>query len=105
MIAVCGSTGPDTEPKPPQTTIMETAGGLPAFNPTSNPERLTTRTTQGSPSASDHAVIQRNPTTNGDHTTDRRQGGQPTTAARPAHPLTTMQDHMIIDGPLPKATG
>ena len=27
MIAVCGSTGPDTEPEPPQTAIMETVGG------------------------------------------------------------------------------
>jgi len=27
MIAVCGSTDPDTEPKPPQTAIMETVGG------------------------------------------------------------------------------
>jgi len=27
MIAVCGSTGPDTEPEPPQTAIMETVSG------------------------------------------------------------------------------
>ena len=34
MIAVCGSTGPDTEPEPPQTAIMETAGGhLPSTRP------------------------------------------------------------------------
>jgi len=39
MIAVCGSTGPDTEPEPPQTAIMETAGGYLAFNPTSNPPK------------------------------------------------------------------
>src|SRR5262250_3326353 len=34
MIAVCGSTGPDTEPEPPQTAIMETVSGyLPSTRP------------------------------------------------------------------------
>jgi len=33
MIAVCGSTGPDTEPEPPQTAIMKPSVALPAFNP------------------------------------------------------------------------
>src|SRR5262250_2084583 len=55
MIAVCGSTGPDTEPEPPQTAIMETVVKLPAFNPTPNPEGLTTRTTKG-PQA--HRIMQ-----------------------------------------------
>src|SRR5262249_48185631 len=44
MIAVCGSTGPDTEPEPPQTAIMETVGGyLPSTRPLT-PEGFTTRT-------------------------------------------------------------
>src|SRR5262249_24319863 len=44
MIAVCGSTGPDTEPEPPQTAIMETVGGyLPSTRPLRSRNRSTNR--------------------------------------------------------------
>src|SRR5262250_181312 len=55
MITVCGSTGPDTEPEPPQTAIMETVGGYPPSTRPLTPKGIR-RGQLRSPSALDHAV-------------------------------------------------